>query len=141
MKAFDYRNRTALRKTIEPFDVLDLYFTDRFGAFATKGQIVDVSSTGILMHIDRKDLNKKYQKNFNLDDIVGEQLFMQIELMDLDIDGVITRTRSTSKDTFEIAIDYSAGAPDYWRECLVDLIPSSDEEMEEEFSPFMDDFE
>ena len=39
MKAFDYRNRTALRKTIEPFDVLDLYFTDRFGAFATKGQI------------------------------------------------------------------------------------------------------
>jgi len=141
MRAFDYRNRTALRKTIEPFDVSDLYFTDKFGAFASKAKIVDVSATGILMQVDRKDLHKKYKKNFNLEDIVGEQLFMQIELMDLDIDGVITRTRSTSKDTFEIAIDYSAGAPEYWRECLVDLLPSDEEDLDEEFSPFIDEWE
>lgn len=137
MKAFDYRNRTSLRKVTEPLDVSDIYFMDK-GNLAVEGKIIDISSTGMLMQIERKKLDKRYKKEFELSDLVGEQLYFQIEAMALEVDGVITRIRSIGGGKFEVAIDYSAGAPEYWRECLVELLPTLGEE-EEEFDPFVDD--
>ena len=141
MKAFDYRNRTALRKYTEHLEVSELYFTGEFGAFAFKAEVHQMSSTGMLLRIDRKNLDKAFRKKFELSDVVGEQLFFTIDALDLEIDGVVTRTYSRVKDVFEIAIDYSAGAPEYWRECLVDLIPTEGEDDEDYYNPFVEDDE
>lgn len=54
---------------------------------------------------------------------------LKISDMQLDIDGVISRTRFIGAGLFEIAIDLSEDAPEYWRECLVDLMPGADEDI------------
>ena len=136
MKAFDYRNRTALRKEVEGIQVAELRING-YESFAHKGTIIDISSTGLLIKLHRDDITEKeYKRKFQLNEIVGEQLYLEIDLMELDIDGVVTRTRATGGGYFEIAVDYSAGSPEYWRECLVDLLPNPNEE---EFDPDIDD--
>jgi hypothetical protein len=49
--------------------------------------------------------------------------------MELEIDGCISRTRFIGSGLFEIAIDLSEDAPEYWRQCLVDLLPGTDEDI------------
>jgi hypothetical protein len=44
--------------------------------------------------------------------------------MNLEIGGVVARTKFLGKDGFIVAIDYTEDAPDYWRECLMDLLPT-----------------
>tara|TARA_B100001248_G_scaffold262204_1_gene256706 strand:+ start:4706 stop:5143 length:438 start_codon:yes stop_codon:yes gene_type:complete len=139
MRAFDYRNRTALRKYTEHLEVSSLHFVGEYGDFAAKAEMVQMSSTGMLLRIERKDMDKKFKRKFDLSDIVGEQLYLCIDAMDLEVDGVVTRIHSPAKNVFDIAIDYSAGAPEYWRECLVDMIPTEGEEEEEFFNPFVND--
>ena len=48
--------------------------------------------------------------------------------MNLDIDALIIRSKRVDKDTFEIALDYSESAPEYWREILFDMLPQEDDE-------------
>jgi hypothetical protein len=43
--------------------------------------------------------------------------------MDLDITGFVARTKYVSNKEFEIGVDYTSDAPEYWRECLCDLLP------------------
>jgi hypothetical protein len=126
MKAFENRKSVAMRKETEAIDVVELRLN--LNNFADNAKIMDISKTGILLHVHRDELSEKSSKmKFQLSDIVGEQLFMTIEPMDLEIDGVITRTKSIGGGWFEIGIDYSAGSPDYWREILVDMLPSPNE--------------
>ena len=47
--------------------------------------------------------------------------------MNLEISGTVVRTRLLGIEGFEIGVDYSLDAPEYWRECLLDLIPSPGE--------------
>lgn len=126
MKAFENRKSVALRKETDAIEVIDLRLDT--GDFAETAKIMDISKTGLLLHVHRDQLlSTESKKQFQLSNIVGEQLFMTIEPMDLEIDGVVTRTKSLGKGWFEVGIDYSAGSPDYWRECLVELLPSPDE--------------
>jgi hypothetical protein len=52
---------------------------------------------------------------------------LKIEEMNLELSGKITRTKLLGKEGFELAIDYSNDAPQYWRECLMDLLPTPQE--------------
>ncbi len=52
---------------------------------------------------------------------------MHLEEMNLEVSGVITRTQLLGKKGFYIAVDYSEEAPEYWRECLMDLLPKPGE--------------
>jgi glycine cleavage system aminomethyltransferase T len=47
--------------------------------------------------------------------------------MNIEISGRIARTKLLGKQGFEIGIDYAEDAPEYWRECLVDLLPAPGE--------------
>ena len=47
--------------------------------------------------------------------------------MDLDITGIIVRTKHCGEGIFEVGIDYTSDAPEYWRECLCDLLPKPGE--------------
>ena len=78
----------------------------------------------------RIDIPEDLKNNLTLDRIIGESVVMFLPQMNLDLDGTIRRAHHKGKGVFEIAVDFSEGVPEYWRECLIDLLPSPGE-MEE----------
>ncbi len=116
--------RLALRYEIEPIEISGFTSIDHMTLLSRSGLIVDASSSGFLMHLKRSDLvPKKFREQLSLTELEGDQILLMIPKMDLEISGRIVRTRRVSKETYEIAIDYSEDAPEYWRECLLDLLP------------------
>ncbi len=125
--------RAAQRKVANGIEISNLHSFGHFGQIAKEAHLIDVSSSGLLIQVHRDAfLSKSLKDSINLDDLIGEPLMFSISLMDLEIDGLITRTKAIGKGWFEIGVDYSAGAPEYWRECLVDLIPLPGELDEED---------
>lgn len=126
--AINDEQRIAQRKCLDPIHVSDITSLDQFSTLARTGTIVDASSSGLLLHVDRKEfIPKVLRQNLNIDCIVGEYVKMEIQEMRLEIDGKVTRTRLAGQGVFEIAIEFSDSAPEYWRECLVDLLPDKGE--------------
>ena len=120
--------RIAPRKTVDTVSVIQIVDLDTLQAVASRGDLIDASASGFLIHINRKDLSEQnYKDSLSLDLLVGKTLSVEIENMRLDVIGSIVRTRRIGTSTFELAIDYSADAPQYWRECLVDMLPQVDE--------------
>lgn len=129
MKSAKNNNRrVAPRKEVTPIHVGHLTSLDDFAKLARNCEIVEASSTGLLIHVQREDLiPPSLRKNLSLDALIGDRVFMHLEEMNLEISGIITRTRLLGKKGFHIAIDYSEEAPEYWRECLMDLLPTPGE--------------
>lgn len=129
MKSAKSNNRrVAPRKEVTPIHVGHLTSLDDFAKLARNCEIVEASSTGLLIHVQREDLiPPSLRKNLSLDALIGDRVFMHLEEMNLEISGIITRTRLLGKKGFHIAIDYSEEAPEYWRECLMDLLPTPGE--------------
>lgn len=120
--------RIAPRKETYPVRVSHLSSTDNFTKIAKNGEIVEASSTGLLMQISRKDLVPQHlRNNLNIDCLIGDSVFVRLVDMDLEISGVVARTQFLGKEGFLIAIDYTADAPEYWRECLMELLPTPHE--------------
>ena len=125
-------SRTAARKALGPIHFHNLTSLEKFAVLARSGVIVDASSRGFLLRVTRRDLvPKNLRGNLNIDCLVGERVMLKIEEMNLEIDGQIARTSMIGRGVFEIAIDFSESAPDYWRECLYDLLPNKEEFAEE----------
>mgnify|MGYP000896252389 FL=1 len=92
---------------------------------ARYGEIVEASATGILIKVERKDfVSKELRSNLNIDQLIGKEVFFNIHEMDLEISGKIARTKFLGKTGFVIAVDYSSDSPEYWRECLMDFLPT-----------------
>lgn len=121
-------SRVATRKALGPIHFHNLTSLEKFAILARVGVIVDASSRGFLLRVTRRDLvPKNLRGNLNIDCLVGEKVMLKIEEMNLEVDGKVARTSMIGRGVFEIAIDFSASAPDYWRECLLDLLPNKDE--------------
>lgn len=113
-------NRETAKLTVDAFCSMD-----NLEKLAKYAEIVEASATGILMRVDRKDfLNKDLRSNLNIDQLVGKEVFFNIHEMDLEISGRVARTKFIGKKGFLIAVDYSEGSPEYWRECLMDFLPT-----------------
>ncbi len=124
------QKRSAKRKIVASVSVSNLTSLEHFESIARWGHLVDVSSSGFLLHIDRQDLiPKDLRQNLSLEDIEGLDVSLMIDPMELEISGNIVRTRYVGKGLFEIAIDFTQDAPEYWRECLCDLLPAKGERM------------
>lgn len=122
--------RIAKRKSVSAVTVSNLVSISQFDSIARLGNLMDVSSTGFLIHIDRQDLIPKHlRQNLSLREIEGEPIALMLDPMQLEINGYIARTKYVGNGVFEVAIDFSDDAPEYWRECLYDLIPGSSEKM------------
>ena len=122
------KRRIANRKIVGGITVTNVTALNKFTAISKIGTMVDASSTGLLLLIDRKDLIPKgLRESLSLEQLMGEHVMLRIAEMNLDIDGVISRTRHIGKGMFELALDFSLDAPEYWRECLVDLLPAPGE--------------
>ena len=76
------------------------------------------------MLIHRDDLQQsKHKSNLTLAELEGANVGMFLPQMNLDLDGVIKRTRHTGQGFFEVYIEFSKDVPEYWRECLMELLP------------------
>jgi len=116
--------RVAPRKEVTPINVAYITSLADFTKIARNCEIVEASATGLLLLIKREDLlPSSLRKTLNLDMLLGENIFMHLEDMNLEISGKIARTQLLGKKGFHVAVDYSADAPEYWRECLMDLLP------------------
>ena len=120
--------RIAERKMIDSIHVSDLTSLNNFRVIAREAYIVDASITGFLMHIERSDLvPSELKSNLTLQPLVGQQVVLYLPQMNLDLDGTITRASHKGKGVYHVAVEFSAEVPEYWRECLIDLLPSPGE--------------
>lgn len=123
-----FKRRMAPRKQTTPIHVSALTSLDDFTKIARDCDLVEASASGLLLHIKRDSLlPSALRKNLSLDCLIGEKMFMRLADMDLEISGTVARTQLLGKAGFLVAIDYSDDAPEYWRECLADLLPQPGE--------------
>lgn len=116
------------RKNIGILDFCDLTSLENYNVIAHCGCVVDASVGGVLLQIERCDLvSEDLKRNLNIDEIVGQNVALYLPDMSLDLDGFIVRADHIGKGQYQIAIEFSQDIPEYWRECLLDLLPSSDE--------------
>lgn len=120
--------RVAERKSVDPIVVSDITSLSNYTVIAKTGCVVDASTRGFLLSIQRDDLlPEDLRQNLSLESLVGQQVVLYLPQMNLDLDGTVTRADHRGKGNFEIAIDFSHEVPEYWRECLIDLLPSPGE--------------
>lgn len=119
--------RAAPRKNLSPLTLDSFSSLENLQKLANKGEVVEASASGILLRFKREDLvAKELRSNLSLDFLVGQNIFFNIHEMDLEISGKVARTKFLGKkEGFIVAIDYSLDAPEYWRECLMDLLPAA----------------
>ena len=127
--------RVAARKVVDLIHIAELTSLSSYSVIAREGVIVDASQSGFLLRVERTNLiPKKFRENMNMDSLVGHQVVMYLPQMNLDLDGTITRATHKGKGNFEIAITFSPEVPEYWRGCLVELLPAPGEILDEEQS-------
>lgn len=123
-RGLDLDRRVAPREDFEPIAITGFTSLDHKTLLARTGHIVEASITGFLLHLKRKDLvPKKFREVLSLEELEGDHVMLRISPLSLEIGGKIARTKRVSKDLFEIAIDFSEDAPEYWREALIDMLP------------------
>jgi len=116
--------RVSLRHNIDPLEIHGMISITNLTPICDFGRIVEASATGFKLMVKRDDLcPTDLKSNMSIDSIKGLEVSLYIPIMDLDITGHVARTKYVSNKEFEIGIDYTADAPEYWRECLCDLLP------------------
>lgn len=120
--------RLANRKNVEGVQFNDLTSITNYIVIARGGKIVNASTNGFLIEVERDDLvPDELRENLSLEATLGQQVALYLPQMNLDLDGTITRTTHLGRGRFAIAIDFSYDVPEYWRACLIDLLPSPGE--------------
>jgi hypothetical protein len=116
--------RSAPRKAIEPIEVSSVSSLENLARLTKKAKIVEASITGFKLMVRREDLiPKELRSNLNLDVLVGTKILVYLDLMNLEIAGTVKRARLLGKEGYELGLDYTDDAPEYWRECLLELLP------------------
>lgn len=127
-KDMSAERRLAERKLIDSILICDLTSLNNYNMIAKEGHIVDASISGFLMLIARHDLvDDDLKQNLSLEAVVGQDVVLYLPQMNLDLDGTIKRAVHKGRGVFEVAVDFSAEVPEYWRECLIELLPKPGE--------------
>ncbi len=116
--------RLAPRREINPLRVASMSSMENLAKIARGGIIIDASTTGFLIQVQRDQLvPRALRENLNIDPLIGTKVILYLPQMNLELTGEVARTRFIGKKGYEIAIDFSHDAPEFWRECLLDLLP------------------
>jgi hypothetical protein len=128
----DQENRAVkYRKNVSQVDVLNVKNVANGDVYFSRATLVDVSPTGLLLRVERENiLALGLRSTLTLSTIIGEGVGFTIEIMDTYIEGLITRTKLEGHGIFVVAVDFREDAPEYWRQCLVDLLPDDDSDIE-----------
>ncbi len=117
--------RSSPRKEIAQLTLDSFSSLESLEKLAFYGEVIEASTSGILIHFKREDfIKKELRSNLSIDSLVGSKVYFNIHEMDLEITGTVARTQFLGKKGFYVAVDYSSDAPEYWRECLMDLLPT-----------------
>ncbi len=118
--------RAAPRKEVKPLTLDSFSSMESLQKLASYGEVVEASASGILLRFRRDDfVARELRSDLSLDVLKGQNVYFNIHEMNLEISGVVARTKYLGKkEGFLVAIDYSHDAPEYWRECLMDLLPT-----------------
>jgi hypothetical protein len=120
--------RIAARKEVDYIQVNDLTSVADYAVIARTGKITNASTTGFLLEINRSDLvPEDLRNNLSLESTLGKQVVLYLPQMNLDLDGTISRASHKGKGTYVVAIEFSPDVPEYWRACLIDLLPQPGE--------------
>ena len=120
--------REAPRRPIEPLEVNSVIIIENRTKVARWAEVTEASTVGLLLIVKREDLvPMSLRRNLNIDDLVGEVVLLRLPQMNIEISGKIARTKFLGKEGFAIGLDYTDDAPEYWRECLLDLLPAPGE--------------
>jgi hypothetical protein len=120
--------RRHIRKTVSSVHFQDLTSLDTYSVLVHQGQMVDANIKGFLIEIKRSDLaSDSLKKNLHLDSLIGEKVALFLPQMNLDLDGTIIRAAHVGKGSFELVVSFSPDVPEYWRECLIELLPGPGE--------------
>ena len=120
--------RVAPRREITPLEVSSMSSMENLAKIARGGEIVEASTTGFLLIVNREDLVPvNLRRNLSIEEIHGMKVLLHLPQMNIEISGRITRTKLLGKRGYAIGIDYTDDAPEYWRECLFDLLPAPGE--------------
>ncbi len=115
-------------RTIDPIDVSSITSLDHFFQIARAGKVIKASLDGFTLHVNRTDLvPKNLKQSLSLMPIEGQRVMLHLPQLNIEIAGRISQTQLIGKKGFEIIIDYTNDAPEYWRECLLDLLPAPGE--------------
>lgn len=120
--------RSKNRKDLDPIAIEGLISIMDLNPIADHASLVEASPTGFRLFVERTDLvDENLKHHLSLEAIEGLEISLFIPAMNLDMTGVIVRTRHRGGGIFELGIDYTADAPEYWRHCLCDLLPTPGE--------------
>ncbi len=120
----DDERRIAPRENLDPIKIKGLMSMDHRTLLSRDGAIVNASKTGFRLLVERKNLiPPEFRDALSLAELEGDQVVLTIVPMDLEISGKITRTKRVNKEVYEVCVDYSEDAPEYWREALMDMLP------------------
>jgi hypothetical protein len=112
------------RKLLDPIHIAEMKAIDSATVLAHSGTILNASATGLLIRVHHRALNPELARNqAALETLPGKHVVLHIVEMALDIEGQIVRTHQAAPEWVDIALDLTASAPEYWRECLADLLP------------------
>ncbi len=91
---------------------------------ANQAAVRELNEEGLILTIKRENITvADLRNNLNLDSIIGEQVAFYIPSMDLDLDGEVFETKHMGNGVFEVIVKFSEEAPEYWRQCVADLMP------------------
>ena len=121
--------RSAPRQEIEPLKIQSMSLLDNLTKVSRGGVIREASVSGFSIELTRENLvMRELRQNLSLDLLVGSTVLIYLPQMDMELSGKVARTKYLGKDKgFLLGIDYTADAPEYWRECLIDLLPKPGE--------------
>ncbi len=120
--------RIAPRREITPLTVSSVSSLENLAKIAKYGEIIEASTTGFLLIVKREDLIPvALRKNLTLESLHENKILLHLPQMNIEIAGKIKRTKLLGKQGFEIGVDYTEDSPEYWRECLLDLLPAPGE--------------
>ncbi len=119
----DSERRISKREEVEPIEIKSFTSLDHLTLISRTGHIIDASRTGFLLRLSRSDLvPKQFRENLSLSVLNDTRVMLTIANMNLELSGRITRTKRLDKDFYEIAVDYSEDAEDYWRDLLFEML-------------------
>lgn len=120
--------RSAGRQNVEPIEISSITSIDHFITIAKFGLIQDASTSGFKVLIERENIvPQMLRDSLSLHSIHGDHVMLHLPQLNIEISGRVVRTRQIGRKGYELAIDYSEDAPEYWRECLIDLLPAPGE--------------
>lgn len=118
----------AFRKEVSEIYVLNIKNLTTNEVLFSRAEVLDVSATGLLLAVKRDEIVAlSLRSTLTMSLLHDIDVGFTIEVMDTYIEGIIKRTKPRGRGEFLIAVDFRDDAPEYWRESLVDLLPTKDD--------------